>query len=202
MEKGDCAILTAFRRRNDDGEIIPLVENRERNQRLLSDLRDLGYGPHRLHGAYDEEILDKDGKGTGQTERVQEESWFVPELYGDESALTDILNLGSKYDQDAILHIIHPIEREEEHIIEAVIIGTSDRSFIGNKETIPIGALTMIKIGDIYSKIGKHRFAFHMNEMTEAEAKRAKERLMRPEGLVNAYAKREILKKRLDLSAA
>lgn len=198
MMNGDCAILTAFRRRDENGDIIPRTVNRERNRKLLFDLNSFGYGPILLFGAYDEEVLDKDGEGTGNFERVQEESWFVPELFGDESALENIIELAKKYDQDAIVHITHPIERENEQVIEANLIGTADNRSIGT-DVFPIGVLTLEKISGLYSQIGKTKFAFAEKPLEEAaQIYEVHKRAIRPDGLANAYAKREIQKKVVD----
>ena len=185
MEKSDCAILTAFRGQYSN------AENRERNKALLADLRSFGYGPIDIEGTYQEEILDDQGNGLGKTRTVTEESFFVPELFGAHGALDTMLDLGRKYEQDAILYILHPMQREDEQVVEAVIYGTSDGRSISS-EVIPIGQLTLAKIGDIYSKIHQTKFSF-VDEPEEVQE--AYRNMMRPDGLANAYLKREFLKK-------
>lgn len=187
MKKSDCAILTAFRKQ------FSKSQNRERNQHLLYDLHKEGHGPIKIIGTYDEEIMDGNTP-TGTYQRVEEEGWFVPELMGEHGESDYILHLGNKYDQDSVLFTIHPEVKTEavlkrSNSIEAILRKTNGDTI--SSEVIPLGPLTLERIGSIYSQIGKRKFSFSEKEETSEDT--AFINMMLPNGLANAYAKRKFL---------
>ena len=202
MEESDCVIMTAFRRK------FSRQENRDRNNFLLFDIVKQFGGPIRLYGGYNEEILDEDGKGTGEFEHVREESFFIPALHNDQGNLDYCLDLGHKYDQDSIIYIYHPDERHNVEspkqeaagttIIEAALVGTTDGRWIDRGEFNNVGQITLAsvtqKLENLYSQIRRKRFAF-MEPSDAKSVDEAYKRLMEPDGLANAYGKREFLKK-------
>lgn len=86
------ALITAFR-----GEFT-YDDNVVRNKELASTLRGLGYGFFFVDGAWIE------NEGTDQEKHVSEDSLFVIGNSGDdESFKENIISLGAKYNQDAVL---------------------------------------------------------------------------------------------------
>lgn len=212
MQNSDCVIMTAFRAG------LSRRENRDRNAQLRFRITKKLGGPIRLTGGYREEKIDEKGNGLGQFEFVTEESFFVPNLHNDQGNLDYLLDLAYHYDQDSIIYIYHPDERHADEkidktenvnigrhqaniAVEAALVGTADGRWIDRGEFQNVGSLTFEnatrKIEDMYSEIRGKRFVFTDPADNEAvkEFEESFKRMMKPEGLANAYAKRNFLKK-------
>lgn len=101
-EEQQAGILTAFRRilPGYPKGSVPIEVNRERNKRLVVDLRSLNYGYTPVIGAYPEE--DEEGL-PGPI--VEEESFIVaPQTDKTNEELRDeLVSLAKKYDQDSVV---------------------------------------------------------------------------------------------------
>lgn len=97
VKNRNVAILTANR-----GE-YPASENANRNKRLEADMRDRGYGFIKVKGRYIE------GYGSDNENPVDEDSYIMVGKVGDDSdeLLNHAKELGTKYDQESILHKPH-----------------------------------------------------------------------------------------------
>lgn len=117
-------------------------ENQQRVEELKSDLKKerLGYFP--LKGMW----KDKDSG-----EVYSEPSFFVPEISRDQ-----IVKLGRKYDQDAVLYGESDKESDEASIL---IIGQSN-NVLDNLGPNKSETLRVKNVGDVYSKLQGHDFDF------------------------------------------
>jgi hypothetical protein len=97
----NLAIITAFRHENIDSNRSQ-SSNRVLNQKLLADIRGLGYGSIPVAGGFKEDVLDDVGKPTGEKVRVEEDSFLINAGIRP-TFREDILSLVQKYNQDAAI---------------------------------------------------------------------------------------------------
>ena len=93
----DCAMLTAFRQYDKDGNPISKDINNRKNLLLGKALRYHGYGITSVIGTYAEQIAGFKAQ--------QENSWFVVNLKDDNSFVDEIINFGIAHGQDSVLII-------------------------------------------------------------------------------------------------
>ena len=93
----DCAMLTAFRQYDKDGNPISKDTNNRKNLLLGKALRFHGYGITSVIGTYAEQISGFKAQ--------QENSWFVVNLKDDNSFVDEIINFGIAHGQDSVLII-------------------------------------------------------------------------------------------------
>ena len=98
------AIITAFRHENvrDGSQGV----NRALNQKLLFDIRELGYGVIPVAGGFKEDVLDSQGNPTGEKVKVEEDSFLINagnRAVDINKFRKDVLNLVQKYNQDSAL---------------------------------------------------------------------------------------------------
>lgn len=112
-EEHDCGAMTAFRNARDcgEGEVYTKKENRQRNRKLLAQLKTKGYGVTSLHGKYPE------GGSEGK-----EESYFIVDLEDKGNLERDLMELGEMYEQDSVLFIPKGSIKGED---KAYLIGTN-----------------------------------------------------------------------------
>jgi len=103
MEEHDCGTITAFRSKEGCGspEDRPYTkaDNQKRNRQLYAQLQMKGYLATAVHGAYIENY------GTSDAKEVRENVYFIVDAKDSGRLLSDLLELGEKYDQDSILFI-------------------------------------------------------------------------------------------------
>lgn len=112
-EEYDCGALTAFRyaRNCGNGEIYTKKENKQRNKKLLAQLKSLGYTVIRLQGVYPEGGKEK-----------KEDSFFVVDILNKNVLKSDLKKLGNEYEQDSVLFIPKGSIKSENN---AYLIGTN-----------------------------------------------------------------------------
>lgn len=146
------AMLTAFRKTDENGKLYKLIENRMRNKKLMLDLKALGYSYIPMEGHYVE------GYKTENAQDLTEESFFV--IGKDkEDFEKNIFELGKKYNQESVMLKLPDSP-------DAFLLGTRDtnpngeKSFpgLGNKETL--GPFHPQKIDIFYSKWKNKTFIF------------------------------------------
>lgn len=93
----DCAMLTAFRQYDKDGNPISKDTNNRKNLLLGKALRYHGYGITSVIGTYAEQIAGFKAQ--------QENSWFVVNLKDDNLFVDEIINFGIAHGQDLVLII-------------------------------------------------------------------------------------------------
>ena len=93
----DCAMLTAFRQYDKDGNPISKDTNNRKNLLLGKALRYHGYGITSVIGTYAEQIAGFKAQ--------QENSWFVVNLKDDNSFVDEIIKFGIAHGQDSVLII-------------------------------------------------------------------------------------------------
>jgi hypothetical protein len=132
-------IITAFRKK------FTLPENRQRNKRLIADLKTYGLGFIPVNGGYPET-----DDTTGEKHNVREESLVVIGSAGDNGELKNVLStLAKKYDQESALY------KE---------VGEKRNAYLlfPNKSTSPLGTIKYNKMSDYMSKLkgGRESFVF------------------------------------------
>lgn len=112
-EEHDCGAMTAFRKARDcgEGERYTRKENKQRNRKLLAQLKSMGYGVTTIHGKYPE-----GGSETTET------SYFVVDLEDKGDLKENMMRLGEEYEQDSILFIPKGAIQGE---AKAYLIGTN-----------------------------------------------------------------------------
>lgn len=140
VEERAVAMLSAFR------DEFSLDQNRKRNKSMEQAIRKAGYGFLRIDGGWVEEQED------GTKKKVKEESFFVigPESNADEFKRF-ILNLGARFDQDAVLYV--PAETDIAYGIDTGARGTK-----GKAEKI--GKFSPKAAEDFWSNLRGHPFIF------------------------------------------
>jgi uncharacterized protein (DUF927 family) len=145
ISEHDSGIITAFRNQEDcgKGDDITRSENLKRNKSLKSSLSK--YGVTFVQGAWLE---------NGDTE-VKENSFFVVDLKDSGSLKKDLIKLGEKWEQDAIIFI----EQGGEKIH---LIGTNDcpDAYPGKGKVDMLGSVKYGKGDEIMTKIRGRPFIF------------------------------------------
>lgn len=163
LESGDSwGIISAWRGAYESLDPAKLqrrrAENNRRSDQLESDLQSMGYGYIPLKGRFKEEVdadeLDpsdpidpEDVEGGGVW--VEERSFFVPQI-----ERGDLVELGAKYDQDAVLF------GEPGPDGEVVMIDSDSGETLFSLGPNEGSNLRPRKIGDAYSRVKGHAFAF------------------------------------------
>jgi len=93
----DCAMLTAFRQYDKNGNPRTNIQNNKDNDLLGKALRYLGYGITTVIGSYAEQQ-------TG-LRPMKENSWFAVNLKDDPNFISNIIDFGEVHEQDSILII-------------------------------------------------------------------------------------------------
>lgn len=142
MNKYDFFIISAFRSENT------YEENLQRTNNLISEIRNhLGYGGIQLVGHWIETLDD------GSTEKVEEISFFVPNLPKNNLPSNEFLDyaisLGKKYNQEAILF------GDTEYVNAIEMSSTYAFVKVGKTKN-----LTQNDLGDLYSSLKKRNFKF------------------------------------------
>lgn len=145
----DTAIITAFRDAEDcgKGREIPNAENRKRNAELLSTLKSKGYGVTSVQGKWVENI------GTKEEKEVGESSFFVVDLKNTGQLQKDVVKLGKKYEQDAVIFI----EKGGKNVL---LIGTNECGYPGLGKIDKLGTARFGRDGKIKTKVRGRPFIF------------------------------------------
>lgn len=150
------AILTGFRYKDEQGNVLTLSQNRARNNKIKAELQKMNFGYVQVKGAYIERDND-----TGEGVEVTEESLLVMGEVGKADELKAIaIKLGKKFNQDSIFF------RDDKG--QAMLISTRKDSFVG-----PIGSIDRLgrfvpkQIGDYYTKLKNTKGAFTFLNLTE-----------------------------------
>lgn len=94
----ESGTITAFRYASDcgEGEKYTLSENKDRNVKLKSKLKSMGYGITAVNGYYVENY------GSSSARKVKEESFVVIDLNDKGTLKADLVKLGTHFEQDSI----------------------------------------------------------------------------------------------------
>jgi hypothetical protein len=147
-EGRNIGMITAHR-----GEYNP-KENAARNSELEGDLRSAGHGFIKVKGRYVE------NHGTKAAKAVDENSYLVTGKKGDDKGalLHTLKNLGSKFEQDSILHKGHDEPTAKLH-------GTKEGGWPGAGETHDVGVFHPNRAGEFHTAMkGSRTFAFESVE--------------------------------------
>lgn len=160
----DCAIMSA--ERNDPSDKSKCVDsagqpastenvspgqiNKKNTRDLKATLLSLGYGVTAVDGSYIEDF------NTPEAVEVQENSFFVVNLKGDEAFQGNIIKLGRKYCQDSVLFIPQGGQG-------AYLYGTNNSDFPGLDDKISVGDLKMGKEAEFMTRASKRPFSFAEN---------------------------------------
>ena len=93
-ELHDCAMLTAFRTYDNDGNPVGKKRNIYCNNKLGQALRCLDYGITSVVGTYAEQVNDM--------RKMSENSWFVVNLHDSKEFISNIIKLGEDAKQDSV----------------------------------------------------------------------------------------------------
>ena len=153
MEEHDCGTITAFRSKEGCGsptdKPYSKQDNKKRNRQLMANLQMLGYGVTAVQGAYIENY------GTPDALEVKEDVYFVVDLRDRRKLREDLVNLGSKYEQDSILFIPKGGEG-------SILIGTNDcpNSYPGFGREQRFRDRKLGKGGEFMTKVSGRPFIF------------------------------------------
>lgn len=152
LKNGTCAMMTAYRGTNSH------TENERRQKSLKQELQKLGYSFNEFNGYYIEYTRDSEAKP-----QLEKSLLIYPKSLKDFKE--NIIELGTKYDQDTILYIKDG---------EGFLIGATgnDPDFPKGQE-VSIGKVTASKIAQIYSERNGKTFIFES---------------MQPDGMFSGYA--------------
>lgn len=165
----DCAILTAFRGKQincvnnelnvEANHSFTKAENLERNKELYAVLIGLGCGVTEVDGSYIE------GFGTSDASEKKENSFFVVNLKNDPSFIANVIQLGKRYCQDAVLI-------KEKGTENAYLYGTNNADFPSLDKKINTGIFHGGSESMFMSRIKGRPFHFteakHYNLVTRA----------------------------------
>ena len=147
----DIAILTAFRKVDEAGNVLSWNDNLIRNKSLKNEIRGAGYGYIQVKG-YHPEV----NPTTGDNEPVYEESLVVVDVNKKSSGKLrdDAISWGEKWSQDSV--IFKPASEA------ATLIGTNDTAgWINRGETKTIGKEHWNVPAEIFTKLkGNRQFNF------------------------------------------
>lgn len=148
----NCAILTAFRGRNQDGSPRNLESNRANNAQLKSELTESGFGIIPVDGCFRE---------ARESEASHEDSFFVYDD-GNHNArdfFTRLYQLSEKYEQDSFLYKSAGMTRT------AFLISTNDdaRKADGDIKLAGKLYLNLPAVGP-YTNLGKGRITFRVEK--------------------------------------
>ena len=152
FQKSEVAIMTAFRARDEEGNILDLPSNRKRNNQLIADIKSAGYAYFPVKGVYPEV-----NPQTKEKEMVHEESIFIIDAKNQNAVggLKEfVIGQGRKWNQDSV--IFKPAGED------AMLIGTNDDAgWIKNGEVVVIGQEKFNQPADIFIKMkGGRQFQF------------------------------------------
>lgn len=120
---------------------LPSSENKERNKSLEKDIRGAGYGFVHVRGRYIENYGKKD-----QREPSDEHSYMVIGKKGDDAGHLKgtLTKLGSKYNQDSVLHKSHNETNAKLH-------GTNETGYPGKDKSVDVGEFHPSRAGEFHS---------------------------------------------------
>ncbi len=151
FRNNDIAIMTAFRKYDQNGVLITKPENIQRNKILAKDIRMAGYGFIRVRGTFLE-----DNPETGEKNMVEEESFFIVDVEkeGGVGGLKDnVIMWGKKWHQDAVI-----FKGAGE---DALLIGTNDTGYPGMGNEKVLGKVHINKPADFFTQLhGGRQFSF------------------------------------------
>lgn len=146
------AMLTAFRGRDKDGNIVDRKTNLQNNKKLEADIRAAGFGFIKLLGRYEED----DPTAEGGKRLVEEDSFLIIGRTNDVSVIGAlkgfVKKVGQKYFQDSVFFK----DPREKH---GILIGTKDGVWPGLGTEVSVGEYNPMKLSGIYSMLvrGKER---------------------------------------------
>jgi hypothetical protein len=147
----DIAILTAFRKVDESGNMLTWNDNLIRNKSLKQEIRNAGYGYIQVKGYYPEV-----NPTTGENEPVYEESLVVVDVNKKVvgNLRDNAIGWGEKWSQDSV--IFKPAGEA------ATLIGTNDTAgWIARGETKVVGKEHWNVPAEIFTKLkGNRQFSF------------------------------------------
>ena len=160
----DCAMLTAFRQYDKDGNPISINDNNRRNLLLGKALRYRGYGITSVLGTYEEQMSGM--------RPMKENSWFVVNLNDDDRFVDDITNFGIANGQDSVLIIP---KNGFFDVKTTYLYGTNDNcmsneDFIRFKEKKFATEIKFNDNNDMLTKIKNKAFYFKFNDVIEEDS--------------------------------
>jgi hypothetical protein len=147
MEKYETGIITAFRYAEDcgNGKKYSRHENKQRNRSLLAKLRNMGYGVTAVQGTW----INNAGLKSAET------SYFVVDIENIGKLKNNLIELGTEFDQDAILWIPKGGKNAE-----MIATNQCENGFPGpNKVKIFSGVYFGDK-GTVFTRVGDRPFIF------------------------------------------
>lgn len=148
----NCAILTAFRGRNQDGSPRNLESNRANNAQLKSELIESGFGIIPVDGCFRE---------AREAAASHEDSFFVFDdgTHNARDFFTKLYQLSEKYEQDSFLYKSAGMTRT------AFLISTNDDARKADGDIKPAGKLylNLPAVGP-YTNLGKGRITFRVEK--------------------------------------
>jgi len=159
----DCAVISAFRQRNQDGSRRYKKDNEASTEKLVADLIDKHLGFLPLDGCFREK---KEQKAS------HEKSFFVYDdgSHNAKEFFTKIYKLSERYNQDSFLYKSAGMTRF------AFLISTNDETRQADGDINPAGKLylNLPPVGP-YSNLATGRFTFRVDKPTEEELAYSKE---------------------------
>ena len=157
----DTGTISAFRYAKDcnEGEIYSKSENFKRSKILKAKLLKLGYGVTKVAGTYIENY------NTPKAKEVEEESYFVVDLQDTNKLKSDLIKLGTEFEQDSITY---SKSSGEYYLISS---NKCPDAYPGNGKIgveIKLGKPIFSEKGEFFSKINGRPFVFKsINENVE-----------------------------------
>ena len=160
----NCAMLTAFRQYDKDGNQISINDNNRRNLLLGKALRYRGYGITSVLGTYEEQMSGM--------RPMKENSWFVVNLNDDDRFVDDIVNFGIANSQDSVLIIP---KNGFFDVKTTYLYGTNDNcmsneDFIRFKEKKFATEIKFNDDNDMLTKIKNKAFYFKFDDVIEEDS--------------------------------
>jgi hypothetical protein len=146
------AMLTAFRGRDKDGNIVDLKTNRANNRKLETEIRAAGFGFIKLLGTYEED----DPTAEGGKRKVSEDSFLIIGRTAEPNVIGAIKGFakkaGQRYFQDSIFF-------KDPRQKTGTIIGTKEGVWPGMNVEADVGEYHPMRLNGIYSLLvrGKER---------------------------------------------
>lgn len=156
VQEHDTGIVTAFRDTDfcDSGVTYSKSDNKKRNISLKANLLKLGYGLTKVSGVWVQNF------GSPEAKELKEDAFFVEDLRDKGRLRKDLVILGERYDQDAILFINKGGNAE--------LIGTNkcESGYPGWKKVVRLPKASFGKPNEFLTKVNNRPFFFNESGIT------------------------------------